>query len=123
MIKYIDYLIFHLDCLYKKMDKFKYKQRGTEKFWLIVIISSFINLNFSSIDNIFFGSYLRLQYKYIFFLLIPVVMLIVNLLFIKNERFLDYDFKESYKGYFVLLILFLIMIIFMTLVKPIKIVR
>lgn len=120
MVKYIDYLIFHLDCLYKRMDKFKYKDRGTEKFWLVIIISSFINLSFSSIDNIFFNNYLHLQYKYTFFILIPFIMIVTNLFFIKNERFLKYNFKESHKGYLALFILFLIMVMLMALVKPIK---
>lgn len=36
------------------MDRFKDKDKNVEKFWLVVVISVFINLNFSSIDNIFF---------------------------------------------------------------------
>lgn len=120
MIKLIDYLIFHLDCLYKRMDKFKHKDRGIEKFWLIVIISSFINLNISSIDNVFLKNYLHIHFKYIFFLLIPIIMILIHFLFIKHERFLDYGFKESYKGYLILLVLFIIMILMMILVKPIK---
>jgi magnesium-transporting ATPase (P-type) len=102
------------------MDKFKYKDRGTEKFWLIVIITIFINLNILSIDNIFFENYLHIHYKYIFFLFIPIIMLIINFLFIKQERFLEYGFKESYKGYLLLFVLFITMIVLMALVKPIK---
>lgn len=120
MIKLIDYLIFHLDCLYKRMDKFKYKDRGTEKFWLLIVISSFINLNISSIDNVFFNSFLHRHYKYMFFVLIPITMVLVNVLFVKQERFLDYEFKESYKGYLILFILFVIMISLMIMMEPIK---
>ena len=120
MIKIIDYLIFHLDCLYKRMDKFKHKDRGIEKFWLIVIISIFINLNILSIDNIFFENYLHIHYKYIFFLFVPIIMLTINFLFVKQERFLEYGFKESYRGYLLLFVLFVIMIVLMAMVKPIK---
>ncbi|PIF47271.1 hypothetical protein CLU96_4321 [Chryseobacterium sp. 52] len=120
MIKFIDYLIFHLECLYKRMDKFKYKDRGTEKFWLVVVISIFINLNTSSIDNVCLGNYLHIHHKYIFFLMIPIVMILVYYFFIKNERFLEYEFKESYKGYLVLFILFVITIILMFMVVPRK---
>lgn len=120
MIKFIDYLIFHLDCLYKRMDKFKYKDRGTEKFWLVVVISIFINLNISSIDNVFLGNYLHLRYKYVFFLMIPVVMFLIYYFFVKNERFLEYEFKENYKGYLILIILFIITIILMLMVVPRK---
>lgn len=119
MIKFIDYLIFHLDCLYKRMDKFKYKDRGTEKFWLICIITIFIELNTLSIDNIFFNNFLH-QRKYLFWLLIPITMIIINVLFVKHERFLEYEFKESYKGYLILFSLLLIMIILMIMVEPIK---
>ena len=28
MVRFIDYLIFHLDCLYRRMDTFKHKSRG-----------------------------------------------------------------------------------------------
>lgn len=38
---------------------------------------------------------------------------------VKKERFLEYKFNESYKGYLALLILFAIMIILMIMVKPI----
>lgn len=119
MIKLIDYLIFHLDCLYKRMDKFKYKDRGTEKFWLICIIAIFIELNTLSIDNIFFNNFLH-QRKYIFWLLLPIIMIIINVLFVKKERFLDYNFKESHKGYLILIVLFTITIVLMIMVKPIK---
>ncbi len=66
MIKLIDYVIFHLDCLYKRMDKFKDKDRGFEKFWLVAIISSFINLNISSIDNVLLNNYFHTLNKYFF---------------------------------------------------------
>lgn len=102
------------------MDRFKDKDRGIEKFWLVVIISIFINLNFSSIDNIFFNNYFHLLNKYIFLLMIPIVMSFVYYFFVKDERFLEYKFKENYKGYLALFILFVIMIILMIMVKPIK---
>ncbi|OJX28474.1 MAG: hypothetical protein BGO86_07645 [Chryseobacterium sp. 36-9] len=102
------------------MDRFKYKDRGTEKFWLIVIVSSFINLNLSSIDNVFLGNYLHIHFKYIFFLLIPIIMFLVHYLFVKNERFLEYGFKESYKGYMILFLLFVLMIVLMAMVVPRK---
>ncbi|MEC5173873.1 hypothetical protein QF024_002584 [Chryseobacterium nepalense] len=120
MIKLIDYLIFHLDCLYKRMDKFKYKDRGTEKFWLCVVMSIFVGLSLSSVDNVFLNNYLRSINKYIFFLLYPIQLLFYYYFFIKNERFLEYGFKESYKGYLILLILFVIMIVLMAMVEPIK---
>lgn len=102
------------------MDTFKYKDRGTEKFWLVVIVSSFINLNLSSIDNVFLGNYLHINCKYVFLLLIPIIMLLVYFLFVKHERFLDYNFKESYKGYSILIILFIITIVLMLMVVPRK---
>lgn len=120
MVKTIDYLIFHLNCLYKRMDRFKDKDKGIEKFWLVAVISIFINLNFSSIDNIFFNNYFHILNKYIFLLIIPLIMSFVYYFFVKNERFSEYEFKESYKGYFALFILFLIMIILMIMVEPIK---
>jgi|GEM_PF-2747376 len=120
MIKIIDYLIFHLDCLYKRMDKFKYKDRGTEKFWLCVIMSMFTGLVLSSVDSIFFNNYLFLFNKYIYFLLYPILLLFFYYFFIKNERFLEYEFKESYKGYLLLFLLFIVMIVLMAMVKPMK---
>ncbi len=120
MIKYIDYLIFHLDCLYKKMDKFKYKDRGTEKFWLSIVSSIFLGMIFSSLDNILFNNYFYKLSKYSFHLFGLFSLCFIYFFFIKNERFLDYDFKESYKGYVSLLILFIIMIMLMAMVQPIK---
>ncbi|WP_343664796.1 hypothetical protein [Chryseobacterium mucoviscidosis] len=120
MIKLIDYVIFHLDCLYKKMDKFKYKDRGFEKFWLVAVISSFINLNVSSIDNVFLNNYFHTLNKYIFLFIIPIIMYFVYYFFVKNERFLEYGFKESKKGYLILIILFVIMIILMAMVEPVR---
>ena len=100
--------------------KFKDKDKGIEKFWLVVIMSIFINLNLSSIDNVLFNNYFYLLNKYIFLLIIPVIMSFIYYFFVKNERFLEYEFKESNKGYFTLFILFVIMIILMIMVKPIK---
>ena len=120
MVRFIDYLIFHLDCLYRRMDTFKHKSRGLEKLWLCVIISMFIGMCLSSIDNIFMNKFLLSQSRYFFFILYPFLLLIIYILFVKNERFLEHGFKESYKGYLSLIILFLIMIYLMGQVKPNK---
>lgn len=119
MIKLIDYLIFHLDCLYKRMDSFKHKDRIREKIWLAGVITIFFQLNFSSIDKVFLNRYFT-DINYYFFHIVPFfIMIIVYYFFVKKERFLGYGFKESYKGYVALFILFIIMIILMIMVKPI----
>ena len=101
------------------MDTFKHKSRGLEKFWLICVITIFLELVMLSISNIFFDSIIQ-KNKYSIWLLIPIVMIMVNLLFIKSERFLEYGFTESYKGYLILIVLFLMMIYLMIQVKPIS---
>lgn len=118
MIKLIDYLIFHLDCLYKRMDSFKHKNRGVEKLWLCVIMSMFIGLCVSSLDTILFDNYLKSISKYIFYILYPLQLVVYYYLFVKDERFLEYGFKENYKGYLILFFLFLLMIFLMLQVKP-----
>ena len=102
------------------MDRFKDKDRGIEKFWLCVIMSIFIGMCLSSLDNILFNNYLKSITKYIFFIFYPVQLVIYYYSFVKDERFLKYEFKESYKGYLALFILFVIMIILMIMVKPMK---
>lgn len=54
-----------------------------------------------------------------FLLMIPFIMSFVYYLLVKKERFLEYKFNESSKGYLALFILFAIMIILMIMVKPI----
>lgn len=102
------------------MNTFKTEDIGYEKFWLAGAITIFLELNLSSIDNVFFGNYLHIHYKYIFILIIPIFMFIVYYALINNESYLDYDFKESYKGYSILIILFIITIVLMLMVVPRK---
>jgi len=97
MIKFIDYLIFHLDCLYKRMDSFKHKSRGVEKLWLCVIMSMFIGLCISSLDNILLNNYLKSICRYFFYILYPLQLVIYYYLFVKEERFLEYGFNNPVK--------------------------
>ena len=119
-MKFIFYLIFHLRLLFLKMNTFKTEDVGYEKFWLAGAMTIFIELNFSSIDNMFFGNYLHIHHKYIFILIIPIIMFVVYYLLINRQIYLEYNFKESYKGYLGLFILFIITIVLMFMVIPRK---
>lgn len=119
-MKIIFYLIFHLRLVFQKMNTFKTEDVGYEKFWLAGVISLFINLNWSSIDKVFFNGYISNSYHYFFHISGFVILFFIYQLFIKREVYLEYDFKKSYKGYLTLLILFLATIILMIMVKPMK---
>ncbi len=102
------------------MNRFKTEDIGYEKFWLAGVITIFLELNFSSIDNIFLGNYLHIHYYFLFILIIPIFMFIIYYLLINKQTYLDLNFKESYKGYLGLLLLFVITIILMLMVVPRK---
>ena len=119
-MKLIFYLIFHLRLLFRKMNTFKTEDIGYEKFWLAGAVTIFLELNFSSIDNVFFDNYLHIYHKYIFILIIPIFMFFVYYFLINKQAYLDYNFKESYKGYLVLFILFILTVVLMFMVVPRK---
>lgn len=102
------------------MNTFKTEDIGYEKFWLAGAITIFLELNFSSIDNVFFGNYLHINYRSIFILIIPIFMFGVYYLLINKQKYLGYNFKESYKGYLVLFILFVLTVVLMFMVVPRK---
>ncbi len=101
------------------MDTFKDRSRSIEKLWLCVILSIFITLMLSSIDNIFLNNNLISINEYIFFILYPILLVLNYYLFIKSERFLDYGFRESFIGYLIIFLLIIIMIFLMLQVEPI----
>lgn len=117
-MRFVFYLIFHLRLLFQKINKFETEDSGYEKFWLAGGISIIINLNLSSIDKIFFNGYISNSYYYFFFINGFAILFIVYQLLIKREKYLYYGFKENFKGYLALIILFLITIVLMAMINP-----